>query len=105
MTSSSGPATEIDEPTDANRPLVLVTAETEVGGRRAIAHADDLFGEDHRIVVLGGDPAEAVCDRARDCRAAAIVVGVDLGGGQRTAVSRALRILRRSPCPVVMVAT
>lgn len=56
-------------------------------------------------LVLSGDSARAVCEVAHRSAAAAVVVGVDIGSGDRTAPSHAFRVLRRAPCPVVMVAT
>ena len=125
-------------PTESDpRPIVLITADNEPCGRRALDHATKLFGPDHRYLVVGvhrhrhsrgeaealatavaqtapglaetlvlnGDPARAVCEAAHRCGAAAVIVGVDIESGDRTAPSHAFRILRRSPCPVVMVAT
>lgn len=119
------------------RPIVLITAGNEPCGQRALRHARNLFGPDHRYLIIGvhrnqtdrreaealanavaqnapevtetlvlsGDPTRAVCEAAHRCPATAIVVGVDIESGDRTAPSHAFRLLRRSPCPVVMVAT
>ncbi|WP_436794848.1 universal stress protein [Actinospongicola halichondriae] len=116
---------------------MLITADNERCGTHALDHAVNLFGPDHRYVVIGvhrhrdersaaerlvrsiarsapdlteslvvsGDAARAVCETARRYAAAAVVVGVDVGSGDRTAPSPAFRVLRGAPCPVVMVAT
>ncbi len=76
-------------------------ADAEEFARSVASSAPELA----EILVVSGDRSGAVCDTAHRCGAAAIVVGVDLGSHDRTAASHAFRILRRSPCPIVMVAT
>lgn len=137
MTKSAREPTVPSGTKDDPRPVVLVTAQSERCGSRALDHAINLFGPAHRYVVVGahrrrnersdtetlvdsvahyapeltetlvlaGDSARAVCEAAHRFTAAAVVVGVDLASDGRTAPSHAFRLLRRMPCPVVLVAT
>ncbi len=85
--------------------VVVAVAATERAGRRAAVHASRLFGQEHRhLAFVVADPVSVVADVIRRRDVAAVVIGVDLDDEGRRAGSRALRLVRSSPCPVILVA-
>lgn len=105
MTMDAAPAP--DEPATAGSAPVLVCATSVEAGRLALDQTERLFGSagraDAESPMLGAD-VRAICGAVGERGAIAVVLGIDVGEGDRPVSSFVQRLVRRCPCPVIVVA-
>lgn len=87
---------------------VLVCATDDEVGRQAMRHAVRLFGPDQRYVddvpALRGTDVGSICAAVEELGGVAVVLGIDADDRTRATSTFALGLVRRCPCPVVVVA-
>lgn len=100
--SATGAAPSPTETDRSTLPVVLIQAEAADGETTAAEHARQLYGADCQTVLVDDTAPAAICDVARRQRAVGIVLVVS-GSTGRGPAKRVARIVRDSPCPVVLV--